>query len=224
MFEFIKKHGKFPVIPDICQCKNHCGTIVYNGSKYAFGHNLIGMDKSWQIGRKLPPEHIENLRISHLGHKDSPETRLKKSIANSGENNGFFGHKHTEENKAKKRGKLNPSYGKSASYGDKRYWYDSPLQGKISFRSPWELKYAKYLDSNNILWLYEIETFELSDEMSYTPDFFLPQLEKFIEIKGWMNEKSKIKISKFKDEYPWELDVLQKKDLRSLGINLYQKE
>ncbi len=108
------------------------------------------------------------------------------------------------------------------SYGI-QYYYESPLQGKIRLRSSYEYKYAKYLDQNNILWYYEIETFPLSNEMTYTPDFFLPEYEKFIEIKGWMKPQSKIKIERFLEEYPWNLEILFGKDLKNLGINLREE-
>ncbi len=131
------------------------------------------------------------------------------------------GIKSSSETKEKQRqaklGSKNNFYGKTPKHG-KRFWYNSPLQGQICFRSSYEYKYALYLDSNNILWYYEPKTFELSDEMTYTPDFFLPQFEKFIEIKGWMRPKAQLKIEKFQQEYPFELEVLQKKDLQKLGV------
>ena len=80
----------------------------------------------------------------------------------------------------------------------------------------------KYIDEHKILWYYEIQTFELSNEMTYTPDFFLPKYEKFIEIKGYMNEESQEKIDKFIEQYPWDLEILYKDDLIKLG-DLYEK-
>lgn len=106
----------------------------------------------------------------------------------------------------------------SSSYGHGSY-YESPLQGKIWLRSTYELAYAKYLDSKNILWYYEIETFDLGD-MTYTPDFFLPRYDKFIEIKGYMRKEAKEKIDKFLEQYPWDLNILFKEDLIKLGLKI----
>lgn len=190
-----------------------------------FGEVPWNKDKPWseEVRQKLryPKSEEHKQKISKV--------RIEKGIAKK-EKNPFFGHKHTEETieiiRSANIGKRSHSYGKTpsvkCSYGVQCY-YDSPLQGKIRLRSSYEYKFARYLDSKNILWYYEIETFDLSDEMSYTPDFFLPQYEKFIEIKGWMNEKSKIKISKFKDEYPWDLEILLGNDLKELGINLREE-
>ena len=69
------------------------------------------------------------------------------------------------------------------------------------------------------LWLYEIERFNLGNT-TYTPDFFLPRLEKFIEVKGYLYEDSKKKIEMFKEQYPWILEVLYCKDLKQLGYDV----
>lgn len=66
--------------------------------------------------------------------------------------------------------------------------YNSPNQGKIRLRSKLEGKYAKYLDDNNIDWFYEYKAFPYKGKdgrrRTYTPDFYLPSEDKFIEIKG----------------------------------------
>lgn len=141
-------------------------------------------------------------KISNLNSNPSKETRQKMRECKIG----------------KYDGKNNPRYGKVPP--TKRYYYNSPLHGKICFRSSWELKYAKYLDSHNILWYYEIETFELSNEMTYTPDFFLIKENKFIEIKGFMRHKDQEKINKFLEQYLWDLEILRKDDLIKLGVKI----
>lgn len=161
----------------------------------------------------------------------------KKHYDFSGENNPMYGKKtvgmtgkrHTTKSKdvmSKKAigihcGSSNGMYGKERPVGagiGRGCYYDSPLQGRIWLRSSYELFYARYLDSIHELWIYEMETFELQDEMTYTPDFFLPRLEKFIEVKGWMRPIYKDKIDKFKEEYPWDLEVLFEDDLIKLGV------
>lgn len=132
----------------------------------------------------------------------------------------------SEETKLKQRnkalgkhvGKKSGRYGKPPKHG-KHIYYNSPLQGIICFRSLYEIAYAKYLDSINEFWYYEIETFDLGDT-TYTPDFFLPRRNKFIEIKGYMHKKSQDKINKFLEQYPWKLEILFKKDLIKLGCKL----
>ena len=70
----------------------------------------------------------------------------------------------------------------------------------ILFRSSWEREFAFYLDSIDELWYYEFWTFDLGNT-TYTPDFYLPRRELFIEIKGRWIGKNKEKYERFLDEY-----------------------
>lgn len=128
----------------------------------------------------------------------------------------------SEERKLKVSGKNNHSYGQLPSITSSQgrwCYYNSPLQSRIRLRSSWELKYAQYLDSKNILWYYEYKTFNLGDT-TYTPDFFLIKDKKFIEVKGYMTNNAQIKINRFLEQYNENLEILYKKDLLKLGIEL----
>lgn len=76
------------------------------------------------------------------------------------------------------------------------------------FRSSWEANIARVLDYEDIEWIYEYKRFYFKDNsshiLSYQPDFYLPQFNKWIEVKGWFDDKSKIRLKKFKKEYPEE--------------------
>ncbi len=76
------------------------------------------------------------------------------------------------------------------------------------FRSSWEANIARYLDYLNIKWEFEPKRFNFleikSGVLSYMPDFYLPELDKWIEVKGWMDDKSKIRLQYFKQFYPEE--------------------
>jgi hypothetical protein len=98
-------------------------------------------------------------------------------------------------------------------------YYNSLLQGKVWLRSKYEIAYAKYLDSQNILWMYEEFTFDLGNT-TYTPDFYLPEFEKFVEIKGYISPKSQEKINLFLEQYPWDLEILEYEQLKLLGCDL----
>jgi len=189
-----KGHKIYP-IPSLCLCG--CAEIVWNGTQYKKGHN-------------------------------------SKTRDFNGINNPFYGKKHTQETKdrhfqnrtkeflsAETLQKLrNHSHPANLGHG-KRYSYHSPLQNNVVFRSSWELRYAKYLDSIDELWMYEMETFDLGST-TYTPDFFLPRREKFIEIKGYIRPEATLrvwqKINQFREQYPWDLDVLGLNELKELGV------
>ena len=91
----------------------------------------------------------------------------------------------------------NPNFGNGAKV--KKRWAEGryaerPLakftKGKgghyrgVWFRSSWEISFAKFLDAAEILWLYEPKRFHLKDGKHYSPDFYLPTTETYIEIKG----------------------------------------
>ncbi len=156
----------------------------------------------------------EERRIKH-----AEERRLHPSM---------LGKHHTSETKEKQRlskiGKKNPRYGKPAPDGAgycKRYYYESETHGILCFKGSYEYKYVLYCDKNRISWLYQPKTFPLSDEMTYTPDFYLPSQDKYIEIKGYLYLEHKIKIEKFLKEYlDLKLEVLYNKDLEKFGIDI----
>ncbi len=52
------------------------------------------------------------------------------------------------------------------------------------FRSRLEARWAVFFDSLGIIWEYEKEGFVLSTGDTYLPDFWLPQLDCFFEVKG----------------------------------------
>jgi hypothetical protein len=52
------------------------------------------------------------------------------------------------------------------------------------FRSRLEARWAVFFDSIGWPWEYELEGFKLSDGTHYLPDFYLPKLKLWVEIKG----------------------------------------
>lgn len=71
----------------------------------------------------------------------------------------------------------------------------------INFRSNWEVECAKVLDKNNILWEYEPKVFRLNSKTFYIPDFYLIELNVWLEVKGYLSEKSEYKIKLFQKKH-----------------------
>jgi len=146
----------------------------------------------------------------NCGNKISLPTKLYGlGYCRTCSNKSRTGEIHQEQSK-RMSGKRNPNYGK----------VQKPRWGKyknINMRSSWEVKYAKYLDKNNIKWEYEPETFDLGDT-TYTPDFRLNR-EKYVEIKGYMSPESYFKIKKFiLSNLDIDYVLLTKKDLIRKGV------
>lgn len=89
---------------------------------------------------------------------------------------------------------------------------------QINFRSLWEANFAKWCDLSGIKWLYESKTFDLGTT-TYTPDFYLPEYDCYIEIKGYWWKDAFYKQQLFKKVYKKiNLKILIRKNLKELGI------
>jgi hypothetical protein len=87
----------------------------------------------------------------------------------------------------------------------------------IWMRSSWEVAYAKYLDRKDIKWVYEPETFDLG-KYNYRPDFYLPENDTYIEIKGRWYKNAKTKVNLFKQIYNIHLLILEGINLKQMGV------
>lgn len=85
------------------------------------------------------------------------------------------------------------------------------------FRSNWEANFARILNYENKTWFYEECTFQLTPGTSYTPDFYLLEEDKFVEIKGRMDERSKYKLDLMKIKFPWiKIELVEGKEYKEL--------
>ena len=108
--------------------------------------------------------------------------------------------------------------------GNKNGMFGKVTHGKwgtykgIKMRSSYEIKYAQFLDLSGYKWKYEPKAFNLGDS-TYTPDFYIPEWDLYIEIKGYWRGDAKMKYIKFKKLYPKvRMKVLMQKDLQKIGI------
>ena len=145
----------------------------------------------------------------------SEETRKKLG-------NYWRGKTHTEEEKQKiSKGmklavqKYPESYSCSNVCGRvKHYIYNGfKIDGK------WELEVAKYLDSKNIKWIKPIKGFEYiwnNDIHIYYPDFYLPEYDYYIEVKGYQRERDLCKWNSVE-----RLIIIKDKEIKSIRENSY---
>lgn len=126
-------------------------------------------------------------------------------------------------------GNKNPMYGKGD--GQRKAWAEGKYINRklpnhsngirteysgVMFRSTWEAQYAEHLDKLEYFWEYENKTFQLSAG-TYTPDFYIIELDLYIEVKGWWYPGSKFKMFEFKHTYP-EINILIEEDNKSWNI------
>lgn len=115
-----------------------------------------------------------------------------KSESRMGKLNPIYNVGHTTETKRK----MSDAFvnGKRKSFGFSKNWgkgsyYDTPNQGRVWMRSGWEIKVADYLTENEIDWYYEYRWLKITEDMNYLPDFFIPILNCYVEVKGRKKER-----------------------------------
>lgn len=182
------------LIEHYCLCGNK---ISYNTWSYGTGRCLSCAHKginnpAFIDGKTLKKHYCIDCKVNKISY-----------------NNFYYGNQRCRS--CSKKGKLSARFGRLPTHG-KHIKYK-----RILFRSSYEVKYAKYLDKNNIKWEYEPTTFRLSNT-TYTPDFKINN-KKYIEIKGWFSPKSYLKIKEFISVNP-EIDftILLEKDLKKMGV------
>jgi hypothetical protein len=67
------------------------------------------------------------------------------------------------------------------------------------FRSNWEANFARIQNLLGVQWQYEVESFQLTDTLSYTPDFKVG--DEYYELKGRMDQGDLDKIAKFREQH-----------------------
>lgn len=166
-------------------------------------HGIKPRPAGGRKGKALNPETIEKIRNKATERRFSEEWR--KNISKS------------------KVGEKHPNFGKKCPVHGKRVWHQHPDGRWFSMRSSWEVCYADYLTRNNLRWDYEPETFLLIDGAAYTPDFYLIDTQEYVEVKGWLTEQHKTRITTFREQYPEKKLILANRQyLTALGINLKQ--
>ena len=96
----------------------------------------------------------------------------------------------------------------------------SPIAGKVNLNGTWEKKLAIWLDENKILWVRNKKSFPYEFQgkiRKYYPDFYLPDKNQYIEVKGYETDKDRAKWSQFKEP----ILVLKKKELSSSPYNFW---
>ena len=128
------------------------------------------------------------------------------------------------------RGCFNKSDKSAIDYGDcggyKRgsgwssgCWYRKSSGEEVWLDSSYELAFVWWLDENVDNWKRDVEGFNYShenEERKYIPEFYLPDKNLYVEIKGFKTDRDESKWNQF----PRDLEVLFKDDLEELGCNI----
>ena len=173
------------------RCKenpNHINIIKTNGNTK---HHV-----SWNKGLTKETDN----RVKHQGEKYSQ--RVKEGIIKPW-SSGLT--KETDERVRNIAKKSSESISNKVKLDT---WHNSFGKSKlveyngILFHGNWEVEFAKFLDKHIISWVRPTEKFNYAFENKhrfYTPDFYLTDLDIYIEVKGYPTEKDYAKWNQFPD-------------------------
>ena len=146
-------------------------------------------------------------------------TRLKLSnAAKSGNSKKWsdpeFRKKHSESMKRAVE-KYPGSYSSSNRGRTKQIVVDG-----IKFQGRWELEFYQYCKDNCILIERSNEWFEYewNGTRKYFPDFYLPELNLYIEVKGYETDRD---IAKWRD-FPKQLKIIKKQDILDIRKGCFE--
>ena len=90
----------------------------------------------------------------------------------------------------------------------------------VKLKGGWEIIVAKWLDENNVRWEHETKSFdyEWNGIRKYYPDFYLPDFDLFIEVKGYQTERDLHKWESVKNLVVFKLDEIRKIKNNNLKI------
>ena len=214
-------------------CSNSCSSKYkwLNGilNKSPYGWNT-GLTKETSEGvasrvRKITgrPGFYKGKTYEEIyGEERGKEMRL----AHSGEGNGMFHNTHTKEaraciSKGQKEAILSGKF-----IPMKNGFRGAGFRADLNryFRSRWEANQARILNYEHIKWEYESKKcrFKLSEGTIYVIDFYLPELNEYVEIKGGVSSDRKYNL--FILEYPEiNIKIIRKEEYEKLSQKYQNK-
>jgi hypothetical protein len=190
----------------ILRRKSNAGGIFAPGFKH--GKCTDSIPKFCKCGHRLSNNShaINCIKCHNKLLTENTEITLKRSIAIKRR------YEIDPKYRLNRTGKNNPNFGKLAAHSKGSYYKN------IWMRSSYEILFVNWLDNNNIKWEYEPKTFDLGNT-TYTPDFYLPEFNIYIEVKGWWRPDAKIKFDLFNQLYVgYRIKIVDKKELQSIGV------
>jgi hypothetical protein len=92
-----------------------------------------------------------------------------------------------------------------------KYGIRKDIDPSICFFSRWEANVARIYTFLELDWIFQPATFQLETQ-KYTPDFYLPDLDQYVEVKNFLSDYSKNRDLQFRKLYPGKQLILILKD------------
>lgn len=187
------KHCK-KICKNVNSLRNHERLCRENPNKQSIVSNFIKYNERIKAGAIKKQSSNQYTKAEILGiekPKVSDQTKLKISKAN----------KNIKWNQERK--KAHSISMKKAIENHPDSYTKNNVVGRVKnimyngtkLKGTWELIVAKWLDANHIEWQYETSYFyyEWNGKRKYYPDFYLPKLNIYVEVKGYETERDRCK-------------------------------
>ena len=201
-----------------------CGKVCKNKNSLCNHERLCKLNPNRQISSFV----AYNKTVSHVAWNKGLTAETDERVRRNGDSL----HKYYEANPNLKRKPLTEEHKAkiSATINNKvanGTWHASLARNMhytyhgIDLHGMWEVRFAEWLDANNIEWRRPSENFPYTFEgvlHQYTPDFYLIDSKTYIEIKGYKTNKDQAKWDQFPADRT--LKVLLAEDLLELGLDI----
>ena len=215
-------------------CKKHIFTQHMNEIILLFhsGVTLLDIEKKYDMSRHTIKKYLKEIGVVRSKEEINRITQVKREeslfskygVTNISQiKDPEMQYRRTAGSRNNKRwcGKNNPNYKNKIgnTFGYKAFFRKDL---NCYFRSSWEANYARILNFEKEKWVYEKDHFELSNETTYTPDFYLNNMNLYIEVKGYWRDDAKEKFLLFKKEYSkLKIKLIEEEQYKEL-INKYR--
>jgi len=146
---------------------------------------------------KMPEEAIKKWKEKYTGFSHSAQTKEKLSLS---------------------RAKTIEELGVGGFKNIKWYRISNIQNEEFIVRGSWELSMANLLNKEKILWIRKIYIkYKDSNNVNriYTPDFYLPDYDLYIEVKGFFSSKDKQKLEFVLEQNDIDLIIIDSKIIQN---------
>lgn len=206
---YLSKRGLYWCDKIIVRCP---AVKASNSAKHKGKYNRSKDYIPWNKG--LTKETDERVKQSSETYKTNFEAGKFKII----------GHKHTLETR-NKLSEIRSKYLDSckAGFSDVGWYKIKNLNGEeFTVRGTWERDFGNYLTNNKILWIRNKQLKYIQTDNSvhrYNPDFYLPDKDLYIEIKGYFSNKDKEKIKLVLTQHKINLKFVREAEIKKIKNN-----
>ena len=150
-------------------------------------------------------------RFTNLWNTIEFREKMSHRIYPRGKDHPFYGRKLSNEHKQKLTGR------KWSGINYRSQYYEKLDGSVIWLRSSYEVRIAKTLDRLGLAWVYEAKRFSIPElNTTYLPDFYIPDIDLWWEIKGYIDDQFKEKYTIFNKIYGIPINIIKLSDIEYL--------